>query len=126
MNSLDASSALQKLCQARLRLSDPLRLHCLFHLRAMKVRRGRSLPAGEAAKARAHSFADAAASSSRPARASSSVRHFAACFSITELFIMNSACGATTVELRSPFDVDGSGRSKAWNISYIELRTTGM
>jgi len=40
-------------------------------------------------------------------------------------FNMNSACGAITVAFRSPFVTAGSGRSKAWNISYIELRTTG-
>ncbi len=46
-------------------------------------------------------------------------------FKTSVAFIRNNACGATTVELRSPFGVEGSGRSNAWNISYIELRTTG-
>ena len=53
------------------------------------------------------------------------VRHRARRLQHQRAFIMNRACGATTVELRSPLGVDGSGRSNAWNISYIELRTTG-
>ena len=127
MNSFDASSALQKLCQAnRRRAAGSFSLSSIaFSTWAIKVSERSTSPAdGGLDSALSYASRMRAASSKSP-RSSSFFAMFRVLFSTSVEFIMNSACGATTVELRSPLGVDGSGRSNAWNISYSELRTTG-